>query len=324
MLKQLAFGLAILAMAPLAGAIPATGVHTLPGATAFPESVGADPRTGSFFTGSLVDGTVYRGRLDAPGATVFLPAGSDGRTGVAGVKVDPEGRIWLADALNGRLLVYDQRARLLHAFELAGAGMPTVNDLAFSHGIVYVTDSSRPFLYRLPIDDAAQPGTTTVEPWLDVSSAVTYRTGEGPLGVNLNGIVASADGKTLLTVQTNTGMLFRVDVGSGEITPVAVTGADLSFGDGLLRVGHELYVARNAVDQIVVLKLGDGWRSATARFTLTNPLFAFPTALARLRGRLLVSNAQLNAPTNPKLPFTVLDLPLRAPEHPPLDRPRRP
>jgi hypothetical protein len=57
----------------------------------------------------------------------------------------------------------------------------------------------------------------------------------------LNGIVASSNGKTLLTVQTNTGMLFRIDVSSGAVTPVDVKGGELLFGDGLLRVGDELY-----------------------------------------------------------------------------------
>jgi hypothetical protein len=47
--------------------------------------------------------------------------------------------------------------------------------------------------------------------------------------------------------------------------------------------------------------------------TITNERFAFPTALAELRGRLLVTNAQLDAVSNPKLPFVVLDLPLRSP-----------
>src|SRR5262249_26364180 len=98
MLKLLALGLAVLALAPLAGAAaPGRRMPTLPGATAFPESIGVDPHTGSFFTGSVIDGTVYRCSLDAPAATVFLPAGSDGRTNVAGVKVDPQGRVWIAD-----------------------------------------------------------------------------------------------------------------------------------------------------------------------------------------------------------------------------------
>src|SRR5690349_9131263 len=80
MLKLFTLGLAALAVAPLSGAgVPVTRIHTLPGATAFPESVGADSRTGFFYAGSVVDGTVYRGSLEAPAASVFLPAGSDGR-----------------------------------------------------------------------------------------------------------------------------------------------------------------------------------------------------------------------------------------------------
>ena len=311
MTKLLLAGIAFLATAPFAGAAAQqTRSHSLPGATAFPESIGADPTTGAFFTGSLIDGTVYRGTLDAPEASVFLPAGSDGRTNVAGVKVDAHGRVWIADAFNGRVLVYDQAGRLLHSFVLAGPGSATVNDIAFAHDLAYITDSARPFLYRIDTDDADAPGTTTVEPWLDVSASITYTTGEGPFGVNLNGIVASPDGKTLLAVQTNTGILFRIDVASGEISHVAVKGAELLFGDGLLRVGDDLYVARNAANEIVRLKLGAGWHSAVTESTLSNSELAFPTALAVLRGRLLVTNSQLNAGSSPTLPFTVLALPL--------------
>ena len=311
MLKLFVVGLVVSAVAPLPSAdTGAARIHTLPGATAFPESIGADPRTGFFYAGSVIDGTVYRGSLSSPSATVFLPAGSDGRTSVAGVKVDSQGRIWLADAFNGRVLVYDGQARLLHAFELVGPGAPTVNDIAFTHDVAYVTDSARPFLYRIDMRAAALPGTTTIDPWLDVSGSVAYTTGKGPFGVNLNGIVASPDGKALLAVQTNSGILFRIDVASRAITRVTVEGGDLLFGDGLLRVGDELYVARNAANEIVRLKLAPGWGSAAVDATLTNDALAFPTALAVLRGRLLITSSQLDAGAHPTLPFTVVDMPL--------------
>jgi Cu-Zn family superoxide dismutase len=286
-------------------------LHELPGAAAFPESIGTDPRTAVFFTGSAVDGTVFRGTLDAAQAEVFLPAGSNGRTNVTGVKVDEKSRVWIIDAFNGRVLVYDEHARLLHTFVLDGPGKPTVNDLVFSHGSAFVTDSARPFLYRLSVAAADTPATTTVKPWLAVDPPVVYATGEGPLGVNLNGIVASPDGKTLVTVQTNTGILFRVDVEQRTITPVVTGGADLLFGDGLLRIGDDVYVARNAVNEIVTLKFDAHYRSARLKSTMTNVAFTYPTSLAELRGRLLVTNSQLNARSNPKLPFTVVDLPLR-------------
>jgi sugar lactone lactonase YvrE len=308
-----ATGIVLLVAAPLSGhAADRIRSHTLPGATAFPESIGVDTRSGTFYTGSLIDGAVYRGSLDTAAASVFLPAGSDGRTSVAGVKVDDGGRIWIADAFNGRVLVYDQGGTLLHSFVLAGPGAPTVNDIAFAGDVAYVTDSARPFLYRLDMRDASDPGTATADPWLDVSAFVTYSSGQGPFGVNLNGIVVSPDGKTLLMVQTNTGTLFRVEVGSRAISEVAVRGADLMFGDGLLRVGDSLYVARNAVNEIVRLRLGSGWRTARLESTLTDAALAFPTALAALRGRLLITNAQLDAGANATLPFTILDLPVDA------------
>src|SRR5262249_21726553 len=152
--------------------------------------------------------------------------------------------------------------------------------------------------------------TTQVTPWLDVSGSVSYATGEGPFGVNLNGIVAAPDGRTLLAVQTNTGLLFRIDVRSGQISRVDVNGTGLLFADGLLRIGDDLYTARNAANEILRLRLGPDWRSAEAVSSLTTSQLAFPTALAQLHGRLLVTNSQLNAGPNPTLPFNVLDLPL--------------
>jgi Cu-Zn family superoxide dismutase len=302
---------AAIAMMPRASfASDTIRVHTLPGATAFPESIGADPRTGEFFTGSLIDGSMVRGTLRALQAKPFLSAGGDGRTSVAGVKVDAESRIWVADALGGRVLVYSESGRLLHSFVLLGPGSPIVNDLVFSRGFVYVTDSARPFLYRLSQAAADQPGVTTVEPWLSVEPPIVYHTGVGPFGINLNGIVVSSDGGTLLTNQTNTGMLWRVDVATGRITQVSTAGTDLLFGDGMLQLGDSLYVARNAANQLVKLQLSADWTTATPRLTVENPLLAFPTAIIELRGRLLVTNAQLNAVPNPRLPFTVLEFPM--------------
>ena len=78
----------------------------------------------------------------------------------------------------------------------------------------------------------------------------------------------------------------------------------------MLRVGEHLYVARNAANEIVKLRLARRWAVAKLESTTTNDAFAFPTALATLSDRLLVTNAQLDAPTDPKLPFTVVDPPL--------------
>ena len=326
--------------------------HELPGKTAFPENVDADPETGFFYTGSLIDGTVFRGKLNSPAVEVFLPVGGAyGPKNVAGVKVNGRNRLWVIDSYRGNVLVYDagkevEHPRLLHTFVLEGKTeppvTPTVNDLAFSQEFVFVTDSARPFLYHLPVIAADTPGTTTVQPWLTVDPPIFYAHAEIPFSVNLNGIVASPDGKTLLTIQSDTGILYRVDVEQRTISRVAVrreekytlaaaqeSSADgdpfysfvmniflmnpLFCGDGLLRVNNYLYLTRNVTNEIVTLELSEDYHSADLKSRRTDAAFAFPTGLARLGDRLLVANSQLNLSGNPekvKLPFTVVDLPL--------------
>ena len=48
----------------------------------YPEGIAA--RGNEFYVSSTTDGTIYRGRLDQPTATPFLPGGQDGRVVGAG------------------------------------------------------------------------------------------------------------------------------------------------------------------------------------------------------------------------------------------------
>ncbi|MCR6648835.1 MAG: hypothetical protein NVV70_12125 [Cellulomonas sp.] len=52
----------------------------------YPEGVAA--HGGHFYVSSTTDGTIYRGDLDEPTATPFLPGGQDGRVIAVGLKVD--------------------------------------------------------------------------------------------------------------------------------------------------------------------------------------------------------------------------------------------
>jgi Cu-Zn family superoxide dismutase len=321
-------------------------VHTLPAKDdkAFPENVGADPKTRFFYTGSLINGTVYRGSLDAKNVDVFLTPGSSGLKSAAGIKVDEQSRLWIIDS-EGRVLVYDTGKKVkLHTFVLEGPGKSIVNDLTLSREFAYVTDSGRPFLYRLPVTLPANNPETTVRPWLTVDPPIFYAHAAIPFSINLNGIVASLDGKTLLTIQSDAGILYRVDVDKVEAgkPKEAITRVEISpkkrkigtyyeddpcaelyrfvmqifsmnplfCGDGLLLVDQYLHVARNITNEIVTLKLSDDYRSAELTLETKNDQFAFPTGLAKLGDRLLVTNSQLNRPEKPTLPFTIVNLAL--------------
>lgn len=193
----------------------AVRVHTLPAndEKAFPENVCVDPLTGFFYTGSLINGTIYRGSLDSDAVEVFLDPSSSGLNSAAGIRVDDRGRLWIID-FRGRVLVYDTGKKMkLHTFVSEGKGVPIVNDLTLSRGFAYVTDSGRPFLYRIPVTAADAPGETMVQPWLTVDPPIFYAHYKVPFNINLNGIVSSPDGEVLLAIQSATGMLYRVDVG---------------------------------------------------------------------------------------------------------------
>ncbi len=98
---------------------------------------------------------------------MFLEPGDDGRETVTGLKVDDQGRLFVAGRTTDRVFVYDTESReLLRSFETAEAGVEVlVNDITFAGEAAYVTDSYRPVLFRIPSPAAtsarSSPGWTS-------------------------------------------------------------------------------------------------------------------------------------------------------------------
>ena len=277
----------------------------LPGNRVFPEGVAYDPATGDFFVGSTQSGAVYRGNVrDGSGETeVFLEGGADGRGGVTGMKVDGEGGLWISGRDSGRAFVYDTGSgELIKAFDTPRAASTLINDVTVTQDAAYFTDSFRPTLFRVPLTPG---GIGEIEPWLDFGgTAVRYRG-----GFNLNGIAATEDGRYLITVQFNTGELYRIDTQTKEVTGVDLGGKTLDAGDGLLLEGRTLYVVREVPGEIVPVELSEDFASGRVGEGFSDPSLRFPTTAAGYDGRLLVVNSQLNT-GSPELPFTVSDVPI--------------
>ena len=83
-------------------------------------------------------------------------------------------------------------------------------------------------------------------------------------------------------------------------------GASLTNGDGLLRRGNTLYVVRNQLNEIAVLRLDRSYRSATLTGTITDPNFAVPTTVAALGPFLYAVNARFGTPPTPDTTYTVV------------------
>lgn len=265
---------------------------SIPGAKVYPEGIATDARTHAVYVGSYADGTVYRARPGRSEAEVFLPAGTDGRHTANGLRVDAQGRLWVTDSTAG-VAVYDTAtgARLAH-YEVAGDAPRFVNDLTITpDGTAYLTDSIRGVLYRVtPAQLAAGSGTLTEA--YDLTPALRPR----PAGAfSLNGIVADRAGRYLLTVDMVEGDLYRVDLRTGVIRRVDLTGADLKAADGLdLSPDGTLRVAHNTTNTLSRWHLtADGTR-ARLLHTITDPSLQIPTTLAHTRGRTLVVRSQFD------------------------------
>ncbi len=85
----------------------------VPGDAVFPEGIAVDKATGDLYVGSTSDGTIFRAAAGAAEFEEFLPAGADGRTAATGLKVHPEGWLFVAGRTTGLLFVYDLDTREL-------------------------------------------------------------------------------------------------------------------------------------------------------------------------------------------------------------------
>ena len=111
-------------------------------------------------------------------------------------------------------------------------------------GDAYITDSFVPILWRVPAGRGNPPALhleSSIRGSISPALPIQYVPNE----FNLNGIVATPDGRYLLTVQSNTGNLYRIDTQTKQVTLVDLGDETLTNGDGLVLTGHTLYVIRN-------------------------------------------------------------------------------
>lgn len=241
------------------------------------------------YVGSRATGGIYRADLET-GAGEIIHAGPG--TPACGLRIDGRGRALLAAGGEIRVVSTDT-GRLLAAHRVAGF----VNDVALTRDAAWFTDSFSATLYKLPLT-----GDGTLRALRLTGIAITAGT------VNLNGICATPDGRALLVVQSNTGLLFRVDPGGGDATPVDLGGVPVTGGDGLHVAGHTLYVARNRAGTVEVFTLNRGGTAGTVIATVADPGFAVPTAVARRGDRLWVVNGKLTTPIGPEVPYDVVSV----------------
>ena len=240
----------------------------------------------NLYVGSLVDGAIWRGSAKTGKGEVVIP-GVAGQS-AAGIHVDWRGRLWVAGATDQTIRVYSLRTRaLLQTYSFPTAGF--LNDLVITRTGVYATDSLNPQLAFIPFSPWAKL------PAPDQATTIALSGDMVPAaGFNANGIVAK--GGKLITVQTNTGLLFSIDPKTGVTSAIDTGGYSLANGDGMVLRGRTLYVVRNQDNLVAVLKLGKGLATATKVAELTSDGLDVPTTATFALGRLWAVNARFSTP----------------------------
>jgi hypothetical protein len=243
------------------------------------------------YVGSVGTGAIWVTDLSTGQGAPLVP-GAPGSRSATGIEYD-RGVLWVAGARFGNALVYHAgTGRLLREFQLAtGPGATFINDAVATKRGVFFTDSQRPVIYRasLGVFGGSGGGVTTIP----LSGDYVHVPGQ----FNLNGIVATSNGDTLIAVQSVARKLFTINPETGVTKAIDLGGYDLTNGDGLLLNDRTLYVVQNRDNKVAVFQLSADLTKATFLRTITDPDLDVPTTIDRSGSRLYVVNARFGTTT---------------------------
>lgn len=256
-----------------------------------------------FYVGSLANGAIYKGDYRTGQGGVLVP-GQTGRVTV-GLSFDKRsGYLFAAGGGTGQAFVFDTRTgQELASYALAGQGN-FVNDVIVTREAAYFTNSFAAVLYKLPLSGGGGLPDPSQVQTLPLSGEWV----QSP-GFNANGIEATPNGKTLIVVNSGQGALYKVDPNTGAANRIDLGGEVVTAGDGLLLDGKTLYVMRNQLNLIAVVRLSNDYTSGQVVGGITNPAFRVPTTLADFGNVLYAVNARFGVPNPGEADYDIVRVP---------------
>jgi hypothetical protein len=283
--------LLVVLVGPAALARPAE-VIVLPGATSA-EGIAAGRGT-TFYAGDLLAGDIFRGSIRRGTAELFIDA-PQGRMAVGMAADLRHDLLFVAGGFTGQGYVYNIRTgATVASYQFAAPSPPppapvpptsVINDVAVTRDGAWFTDSRQAQLYFVPVNRAGVPG----HPFrtLAVSGPAADTSG----AFNLNGIQATANGKTLIVAHSGTGQLYTVDPRTGASATIA--GVSVPTVDGIVLQGRRLWAVQNS-NQVTRIRLRRHLTSGVVEKVITSDLFQTPSTAARFGSRLAVVNAKFD------------------------------
>lgn len=232
----------------------------------FPEGGAYDPETGTFYVGSLLDGSVHSVNATTSSEAVLFTESAPGTWWTLGMDVDVARRkLWVCamndddDPRSGHVWIFDlETGERTAAYDLRDAAEDaSCTDVAVtSDGLAYVTDREQGNVYV--VDEDFGPSLFTYSP--DLEAAL----------VGQNSVVVLPDESALLAILYSPSSLARIDLATGEVAEVEIDGkfSDFSFlagADGMTYRDGSVYVAFTSVLIRVTPSFAD-WSQATSEY----------------------------------------------------------
>ena len=268
-----------------------------------PEGIAIGDEPIAYF-GSRADGSIYRANL-VTGQGRPLPTPGPG-TPAVGLKIDDMNRLFVAGGNAGDGRVVDAGSgRILVNYPFT-SGVTFINDVVLTPRAAFFTDSRSAVLFVVPIAaDGSVPASDGFRR-LDLTGDLVII----PDANNLNGIARTPDGSALLSINSATGQLFRINPRTGQTTLVTLAGGEsLPNGDGLLLDGRTLYVVQNRLNLVAVVLMSRDGLSGVVRTRVGSDNFDVPTTVAKFEDRLYLPNARFGA-VPPATTFTAVAIPV--------------
>jgi sugar lactone lactonase YvrE len=243
-------------------------------------------RNGRAYLGSLATGDIYSVSLRT-GQGRVISTGPQTPPSV-GLKIDQHGRLFVSGGPTGTgRLVSTATGRVLATYEFT-SNNSFINDVVLTKRSAWFTDSFQAQLYAVARPRHGRVSTAV----RTLTLTGDWKQDETPGVFNANGIAQTPDHRALLVVQSNTGLLFRIDPRTGAAKKVDLGGTLLLGGDGLLVRGRTLIVVQGSSNAVALVRLNARGTAGAKVASLTSPDFDTPTTVAAYRGSLYLPNAR--------------------------------
>ena len=268
-------------------ALPAAASQTpqvivLPGATSA-EGIAAG-RGATFYAGDLFAGDIFRGNVRRGTAELFIDA-PVGRMAVGMAADLQHDLLFVAGGFTGQAYVYDLgTGASVASYDLGTPETSIINDVTVTKAGAWFTDSFQARLSFVPVSRAGVPGPSRT---LALSGPAADTSG----AFNLNGIQATANGKTLIVAHSANGQLYTVNPRTGASATIA--GVSVPQVDGIVLQGRRLWAVQNT-NQVTRIRLDGHLTSGVVEKVITSDLFQVPATAALFGRRLAVVNAKFD------------------------------